>query len=269
VLIRVGAWPALPGDTKAITALFRMRDFGRRLGRVWLSASLGMSSAVLAQPPANSAPPKVRVRILGTFDRDTGAPIEGAEVRDLRTGLSSLTTNSGTVALFLADSGGTMIQIRKLGYSPQLLPVEARDTAAITVVMVRGTQILPTVRVSARQRGDTIRTLERVGFYDRRTKLAVPSSAFVSAEKIEKLTTLSDLRFLTGRDVCTSNIFVDGVRIQAIKGAGLKSNVLDFLGVTSIAGIEMYNGPAEIPIEFGMTQAAGRLQYCATVVWTK
>src|SRR4029077_12396631 len=122
-----------------------------------------------------------------------------------------------------ADTTGTMLQIRKLGYTPQLLPLETtpRDTAAITVVMVHSTQVLPTVRVSARQPGDTIRTLERVGFYDRRRKLAVPSSAFVSAEKIEKLTTLSDLRFLTGRNVCDSNLFVDGVRIMGMKGKGL------------------------------------------------
>jgi hypothetical protein len=112
--------------------------------------------------------------------------------------------------------------------------------------------------------------LERVGFYDRRARSVAPERAFISAERIENLTTFSDLRRFTGRDVCKNNIYVDGVRILNIPAQGLRSNVLDFLGVESVAGIEMYDGAAEVPVEYGVKQKAGSVaRACATVVWTK
>ena len=38
---------------------------------------------------------------------------------DLRTGMSALTTNTGTLSLFFVDTAGTLIRIAKLGYEPQ------------------------------------------------------------------------------------------------------------------------------------------------------
>ena len=115
-------------------------------------ASLGSAFAQTPAPAASTPP--YRHRILGVFDEQSGAPIEGAEVVDALNHVSALTTTTGTVSLVFLPDGGSMVQIKKVGYQPATMIVEIApaDTVPLTVILNRlastspgAAQTLPTV----------------------------------------------------------------------------------------------------------------------------
>ncbi len=89
-------------------------------------------------------------RIIGVYDDATGEPIEGVEVRDIFTGLSSLTTVTGTVSLFFVDTTGGVISFRKVGYQPLTMPIanSLADTIPVTVILTHVGTVLATVVTS-------------------------------------------------------------------------------------------------------------------------
>ena len=82
--------------------------------------------------------PAYRARLLGVYDADTGQPIEGAEVVDVLSHASSLTSKTGTVALVFLPDSGSMIRIQKIGYQPTTMvaAISPADTVPITVILV-------------------------------------------------------------------------------------------------------------------------------------
>lgn len=109
--------------------------------RVLSCAALGfvfVTTTLAAQTPHHP-------RILGVFDAETGTPIAGAVVRDVITGTRAVTTKTGTVSLDWIKTGGTIVQVLKLGYQPWSQLVDAADTSAITVVMSRIAELAPVV----------------------------------------------------------------------------------------------------------------------------
>lgn len=85
------------------------------------------------------APSRYRFRLLGVFDAESGAPLEGVEVMDVRTGARMNTSDTGTAHLaFLPDGGGT-VRLSRPGYQPIELPVKISptDTIPITLIMSR------------------------------------------------------------------------------------------------------------------------------------
>jgi len=103
----------------------------------------------------------------------------------------------------------------------------------------------------------------------------------VLGEKIRNMTTFDDFRSITGRPICTSNMYVDGVKVaevgESITIAGttmrkrnLKKNPLDqIVNPLEVAAIENYR-VAEVPIEYAATKSAGGSHECGvTLVWTR
>ena len=248
-------------------------------------------AAVLLAPTrgigAQQTPPAIRVRpgrLLGVFDAETGDPLSGVRVLNVSNGLSVETTVSGTASLFFVDTAGGLLRITKLGYVPELLVVanSARDTVPLTVVLARQGQLLPTVVSRGRRhftpRGpaDTVQRLDDVGFYDRRYTTGAPSASFITAKQLGGMRTLDDLQRISGRPICTGNIYVDGVRVTVPSrnwGHGRISmsttSPLDMIvPIGQIAGVEMYNG-ADAPEEFNATAAHGAMRGCVTLIWTK
>ena len=149
-------------------------------------------------------------------DSITGLPLGDVRVENLRTRASTVTTKSGTAVLTLLDSAETLIAFRKLGYRSltRLVAVTNRDSA-LSVSLVPLPQPVPEVVTAGRagtphrSPADTLRTLELNGFYERRRRTAAPASAFATEETLARLTTLRDLRHVTGRGLCTQNLYVD------------------------------------------------------------
>ena len=192
---------------------------------------------------------RTRIRIVGVFDRQTGEPIDGVEVRDLATGLSALTTRTGTVALLLDDTLGTLVNIKKIGFTPQTIMVGTalKDTIPLTIDMLRAGQLLEKVIVTGDGRTlklgpyDTVQTLLNNGFYARRATSAAPADAFITGDKLRATMLLSNARFI-GRGLCEGNVFVDGVRfpVEERKGLFTHEGIDAMIDPSQVAGIETY-----------------------------
>lgn len=152
---------------------------------------LSFAPAVSAQQ-RDTTMVRTRARVLGVFDRQTGEPIEGVEVRDYANGFTALTTRTGTVALLLADTLGTLVNIKKIGYTPQTIMVgtAVKDTVPLTIDMLRAGQLLEKIIVTADGRSlklgpyDTVQMLLNNGFYERRATAAAPLDAFITGDKL-------------------------------------------------------------------------------------
>ena len=204
------------------------------------------------------------------IDSVTGLPLADVQVLDLRTRISSITTKSGTAVLTLLDSAGALISFRRIGYRPltRLVTLGNPDTS-LTVSLdpipqpVRG--VVTSGRAGARNRGpaDTVRTLELNGFYERRRQTSAPASAFVTEERLSRLTNLADLRNLTGRGLCAQNLYVDGMRVRVDR------SFYSWLRPDRVAAIELYTHAPEIPALYNVTLPSGASSICATLIWTK
>ena len=203
-------------------------------------------------------------------DSVTGLPLADVRVENLHTRASTVTTKSGTAVLTLFDSTEALIAFRKIGYRSltRLVAVTNRDSA-LSVSLVPLPQPVPEVVTAGRagtpHRGpaDTLRTLELNGFYERRRRTAAPASAFATEEKLSRLTTLRDLRHVTGRGLCVQNLYVDGMRLR-VDGSFYK-----WLRPDRVAGIELYTHAPEIPAMYNVTLPSGSTAICATLIWTK
>ncbi|MEO9255146.1 MAG: carboxypeptidase-like regulatory domain-containing protein [Tepidiformaceae bacterium] len=88
-------------------------------------------------PPAEQSVPPYRARVLGLYDEASGDPIANAKISDFLSGSSALTNSAGLVSLIFLPDGGSLVQIQKLGYEPQTVPVaiSPSDTAPLTLLM--------------------------------------------------------------------------------------------------------------------------------------
>jgi len=222
---------------------------------------------------------------VGVFEFDNGRPIEGAQVIDVRTGRHAITNAAGKAYMTYADSGRSLILIRNLGYLEQSVYVShsAHDTSTLAVRLKRITPTLPEVVThAARARGssDTIRTLQLNGFYERRMTSGAPYRAFVTSENIEKLSLLKDLPTVTGREICATNLYINGIKVDppdyvgpSLANPGARAvvappyrNGLDaLLHPSEILAVEMYR-VSEVPVRFNPTRKG---KCGATLVWTR
>jgi hypothetical protein len=125
----------------------------RGLWRLMVAAGVALVSGARsnAQTPSTTPSqadglPAYRARLLGVYDAVSGNPVDGVRVLDLGTGLSSLTTTTGTVSLVYLPDGGGLVRLQKLGYQSVTMRVaiSVKDSTPLTVVMERVAE-LPTV----------------------------------------------------------------------------------------------------------------------------
>jgi hypothetical protein len=237
-------------------------------------------------PPTNSgrttptpADGRYRLRILGVFDEDTGEPLEGVQVRDALSGTFSLTTKTGTVSLAFLPDGGSLVQVRKVGYEPQLIPIaiDSIDTVPLTVVLQRVVELSPvTVTASApvyrspALRGAQSRMNAHAGgyFIDEAAMRKWDNSTLLNAivAKLPGLMVTSGprgaLNLTSSRSMCARAmsclspdcypaVYIDGVPFRDMSAPNGSTRV-DFSRMTTsdYAMAEFYPGGASIPVEF-------------------
>ncbi|HVX40682.1 MAG TPA: hypothetical protein VHB25_14025 [Gemmatimonadaceae bacterium] len=223
---------------------------------------------------ASSTHARVHLRVLGVYDEETGNPIEGADVTDALTGLTSRTTKTGTVALFFADTSWTMVRLKKVGYQPNAFVISTAltDTTPVTATMIRAGHVLAKVvtignRAVKLGPADTMPELLRNGFYERRLEGGAPGSAFIDGSKLQGTALVSNARFF-GRGICTSNLYIDGapIRVPPNTGRFLKEGVDALVNSSDVAGIETYE-MGDAPIDGAHTvPGAGTLDAAATAL---
>jgi hypothetical protein len=244
---------------------------------------LFLASLVALTAQVGSAQARIPGRLIGVFDDRTGQPLAEVIVEDMVTGWSAQTTATGTLSLFYVDTGGTLIRIKKVGYVPQTMPVRnsPSDTTPITVILKPAAQVLPTATTTARtHRGpaDTVRKLDRMGFYERRLSQGAPERAFVTTKELAKVRLVSDVVRFSGRPFCATNVYIDGMKVELpnlnLRGNArgprttklLKDGIDALLEPEMIVGIEMYK-VADTPAQYNATQSGPPCG--ATLIWTR
>lgn len=199
---------------------------------------------------------RAHLRVVGVFDEESGDPLEGVDVTDFFTGITARTTKTGTMALILGDTTGTLVRLKKVGYQPITMPVGTalRDSTPLTVLMLRAGHRLPAVitigeRTIELGKGDTVSALLRNGFYERREIGGAPRAAFIAGDRMRGTSLLTNARFF-GRPICESNLYIDGVKVTAPRRTGghfLKEGVDGLVDPLDVAGIETYRS-GELPV---------------------
>jgi hypothetical protein len=226
------------------------------------------AQATGTQPPV----PTYRYRLLGVYDAQSGEAIEGAEVIDMLTKTSALTTKTGTITLVFLPDGGSVIRIRKVGYQPLTMPISISpdDTVPVTVTLSSAATTLPTVvttdsaphYVSSRLRGFEERRKQGAGYFITEAELRKNDNGTMTnmVRRIPGVNVVCrgrTCRATSTRGGCPSVVYIDGIQST--------DKDLDKINVNDYAGVEFYAGGATAPPQYNMTGSS-----CGVLLfWTR
>jgi hypothetical protein len=202
--------------------------------------------------------------------RPDGAPIPDAQLTLWGSDAGAVSGEDGSFSMGELPGGTHTLEVRYVGFLPRRIPVElTRD---------RTTNVLAVV-------SERLPVLDAVVVYGKRTRPSRLSEVmerrqrgagrFVTREDIERLPvfeTVDLLRRMPGvrvlpngpghlvlmRDGCIPILWVDGFKYEK-----LDEQQLAMPRPNEIAVMEVYNGAAQIPAQFGSIDACG-----AVVIWT-
>ncbi len=221
--------------------------------------------------------------ILGAVEDSAGRAIPDVQVTVMGSDALIYSDASGRFRLGPLRASTYLLQFRRLGFAPAtaLANVRAADTLRLAIELAVASTTLATVSVTAES---STAHLEQVGFVRRRRDATVPRSRFVSRAEFESRPppTMSDLlrRMGSHSNSCPKQaIFVDGAllvpplptdpkpKLADPFGEAMKRPApVDVIPPSSVDAVEVYLGPAEIPLEF---KAAGRGFACVVLIWTR
>ena len=250
----------------------RLRLLRSGLLTILYVVGVGVAFGQAPTPPTLTAP--YRHRLLGVYDGATGEAIEGAEVTDAFNHVSALTTKTGTVTLVFLPDGGSLVQIKKIGYQPvtMLVQISPADTVPVTVTLNPAVQTLPAVVtndssphfISPGLRGFEERRKLGFGHFLTEAELRKNDSGRMS-DMIRRFSGLAITCAKTGprRGDCwaVSTRLASKYAIQGgscdvdvyLDGALSTNNDLEKLNVNEFAGVEYYSGGATIPVQYNKT----------------
>jgi hypothetical protein len=194
------------------------------------------------------------------------------------------TNESGNFILTAPAPGSYYVLADRIGYTRSvdgILELGAGGQISIDFFLRPEPIVLDSLTVEA-ERQVIIRRLESAGFYERQK---AGFGYFVTPAQIEKkmpLTTRDLLRAVPGLRIvddgflgqilvmrgnsggnCSPQLYVDGASIAPAGGTGVRLE--DAVNIDDITGVEIYNGGADTPLQYGGTQNG-----CGVVlVWTK
>jgi len=246
-------------------------------GGIWrclIGVLLLAASSVRAQEsPARL--PAYRGRILGVFDANTGEPIEGAQVTDVLSKMSSLTTKTGTVSLVFLPDSGSIVRVQKVGYQPatMVVKISPEDTVPLTMLLNAVVTTLPTVVTK-----DTGSRHLSPGLRDMEERRRQGFGYFITEPELRKndskrmtnvIRTLPNINMVCPRPerprygecwatsgrIGAKNAFLGGScpLDVYINGVISPDNDLEKLAVSEFAGVELYLGGASIPSLYNKT----------------
>lgn len=251
------------------------RGTAPRTMRVWVFA-LAVGAGVTAPAAAQSARGDGG-SVRGTVRDLSGRPLAGARVSVLGADASTESDEAGAFRLALLPGASARIVARRIGFAPETLSVTLSVVrgADVEVRLERLAQPLDAVVVNGRRdlRGPM------AGFYTRRDRGG--GGRFFTQEQIAQrsvsrmsdlLRTIPSMRITTRRQG-ESQFRLRGASIAPLvwlDGAPMGAGEVDLdnFDPRSFAGIEIYSGPASVPVEFAgtrmMSTSGGTI-----VLWTR
>ena len=244
--------------------------------RAVVIACMSLLAAGMASAQSDTS---VQVSLMGIVRDVNGSALSGAIVT-APNGAVRVTDDSGSFRIDGLARGASRFEIRRLGYAPYTFTV----TLTHAVTSAAGIKLHPIpvqleeVAVAADTSDEPAREgrFRETGFFERRRRLAgyfftpedvtrinpdSPSDVLrgVSGISIVGRTRTGTARFMSQRDRCRMNVFVDG---DLLTEAGD-----DIVRGADIKAVEVYMSPLQTPIQFSRN---GSKSMCGTIViWTK
>lgn len=274
---------------------------------VWYRAAFAIAALCLLSPrPSHSqksTQPNYVGRIVGVYDDRSGNPLDSVEIRDMITGSFAYTTSTGTLSLFFVDTAGSLLRIRKFGYTPITMFVgNAAGLPPLTVTLEPLAQRLPAVVTTDTARhylSPTLNGFEQrrktgMGYFIAETQLRKEENrplanvlrghiATLDIEDVviggQRLTIATSHR-AQNASPCQVDIYLDGVLLTSNRNGGslailgsrrsggtaLQQGYVDlsqFL-VSDLGGVEFHN-VGDMPAEFAHTGGGCGALY----LWTR
>lgn len=242
-------------------------------------ASVALAAPGNAQPAGRSTPAPSSGALRGTAISSTGTPLEGVQLR-VTFGSLALTPRAesdeaGAFQFAGISASPVWVHARRLGYRPDsvLVVMPEQGPATVQVLLERAVVELSTVRVIGRR--DVMGPM--AGFYHRQ---AAGNGRFFTSADIDRrnASRLTDLLRdvpglrIEGRGMqnvirirgarCSPLIWLDG---QALMSAEVDMDAWD---TRTFEGIEVYSGPAGVPVEFQRNSRVS--SSCGTIIlWSR
>jgi hypothetical protein len=265
------------------------------MSRIRLAALVALSAM---SPQLNAQVAERSIRLSVTDPQ--GNPVPYASVT-LGREPTLVADSNGTVHLKMPAQGNATINVRRIGYLPGKIDAQPTDSI-LTIQLEPAAQVLPAeqIRGEGQLRGLALR-----GFYRRMNDKArgAGSGWFITPEELEarkyvpRITTLlgdfPSMRIVAdrhgnlipkGSDGCTMTIFLDGQRLGIHPGQRLSDPTgfytrrsgsredaqpgdgIDVLiKASTVAGIEVYPRPGQIPPQFQLVNG----NCGAVLIWTR
>lgn len=267
--------------------MHRTRTVRAQCFRCLMSATFAVGIVPNCQAQTDVRPAQTAVEGRVT-DGKTGlalAEVSIVAAREEITLASGLSDSAGAFRLVVPGQGSFLIHLRRLGYQPTVLRSEAlRLYEPVSIAMSAVPTMLDTVSVV----GAGWRSPRLQGFEDRARLKA--GGSYITRENIEAwhLRRTSDaMRHVLGARLWDSSgtilvVSSRGEKVDLRKGVMMGNCVMrvgvdghikewgfavDMVDPNAIHGIEVYNGPASIPSEFGGMRTDS---FCGLVmIWTQ
>ncbi len=252
---------------------------GVSLVRVAAHVAAGAAAWLIPPTAAAQAPDSVQPTgaIAGVVRNSGGARLGGASVVVVGTVLRATSDTGGRFRLVGLPVGSRTLQVRRLGYRAAAIPIsiETGVTGSVAVTLIPVPRELDPVLVEA-SRQPSVRYLQ--GFYERRSK---GHGYFITRDQIatRNWSDMTDvLRSLVPAvRISSSRMARNAVRLRGsrcaplvwLDGAPAMAGEfdLDVISPESVSGVEIYAGPATVPVEFRSTRG---LESCGViVVWSR
>jgi len=213
--------------------------------------------------------------LTGVVRLPSGEPVAGALVQLVIGGESQQTDDNGTFSMHGLPLGTQVLEVRQVGYEPKHMNVDVTTHGEnrVFVVLDTRTVVLDTVKVAAK-------TKDLTGFMDRKSH---GLGTFITQDQIQErgpIDATDIFRTVPGVQVvfdgsyyrlrmaraqgigdgCEPEIYMDGARFLAGN-----DNINTIVHPKDIAGIEVYKGASEVPIQY----SNGRATCGVVLIWTR
>jgi hypothetical protein len=224
--------------------------------------------------PANSDAKKGNASVSGIVALEGDSTRAGSRVELVGSGNVAVTNEKGEFAMYNLPSGTRNLVVRRVGFDPQVIPVDlsSREDVRVTMKLRKSVPVMEAVRVIARKKA----VLDEVGFTERRK---TGFGYFIGPEKLELMhpNTLTDvlqgvpglevIRRQTGDGVKSArtpnskcvDYYLDGAQYLEVAPGDINK----FVSGRDMAAVEVYQTNA--PVEYARPGVS-----CITILlWTR
>jgi hypothetical protein len=246
-----------------------------------LAAIVALATSLHAAGAQESARPGV---IDGVVTDSTLAPLGDATVSFLGSTVRVVTGPNGRFRVRDMRPAAYILIVRRIGFEVASLSVQVApgDTVRPSFALQRSATRLDTVKVKAQQLTPAMQEFEarrKLGFGQFMTQKEIDNRHVEGLQDL--LAMFNGVKMLSNSwpmsrrmdaiRLCPYEVYIDGVKLprptSVNSPSGGTSSIDNVAFPSELAGIEVYNGPAETPLQYKATSGGG---FCGVILlWTR